>query len=118
MTAEQALAALKTGNPIHATLRKDLEDVVRTTKTEFVFESPKLPGRPLTPTTVGRKMSKMLGKKYTTHQLRHRFASAVYKSSGNDIRVTQELLGHSSVATTQIYTAVSKQSMRDAVSGV
>lgn len=104
--------------PIHSAIRTDLETVVRTSTSDYVFESPYKPGRPLTPTTVGRKMSRLLDKKYTTHQLRHRFATAVYKSSGNDIRVTQELLGHSSVATTQIYTAVSQESMRDAVSGV
>lgn len=104
--------------PIHASIRADLERVVRGATSDYVFESPNKPGYPLTPTTVGRKMSKLMDKKYTTHQLRHRFATAVYKSSGNDIRVTQELLGHASVATTQIYTAVSKESMRTAVSGV
>ena len=36
------------------------------------------------------------------HRLRHHFATAVYRSS-LDIRLTQELLGHASVATTSIY---------------
>lgn len=48
---------------------------------------------------------------WTAHTLRHRFASTAYAGS-RDIRTVQELLGHSSVATTQIYTAVPDGSIR------
>lgn len=39
----------------------------------------------------------------TPHKLRHTFASLLYKET-KDIRVLQELLGHTSISTTQIYT--------------
>jgi site-specific recombinase XerD len=44
----------------------------------------------------------------SAHQLRHAFATAVYRSSGGDLRMTQELLGHASPSTTAIYTAWSQ----------
>ena len=40
----------------------------------------------------------------TGHRLRHSFASRVYRES-QDIRLTQELLGHASLASTQVYAA-------------
>lgn len=64
---------------------------------------------------VSKLISRALPNGVTAHQLRHSFASRAYRASGNDIRAVQELLGHSSVATTQIYTAVEPESLRRAV---
>ncbi|MHB8064637.1 MAG: tyrosine recombinase XerC [Ruminiclostridium sp.] len=54
--------------------------------------------------------------RYSTHKLRHTAATLMYKYGKVDIRALQELLGHQSIATTEIYTHLDQQQLRDAVS--
>ncbi|BBY67570.1 integrase [Mycolicibacterium helvum] len=67
----------------------------------------------LTPQHVGKLMAGALPDHWTAHTLRHRFATRAYRGSRN-LRAVQVLLGHSSVATTERYTAVDSDEIRAA----
>lgn len=71
----------------------------------------------LSPDRVGRVMRDALGDGWTAHSLRHRFATRAYAAE-RDLLTVQQLLGHSSVATTQRYTQVPDDARRRAVDNV
>ena len=53
--------------------------------------------------------------KYSVHKLRHTAATLMYQYGNVDIRALQELLGHESISTTEIYTHVDNIQVRNAV---
>ncbi len=78
-------------------------------------------GNRIAPSTVQRMIKKYLyqsgldPKRYSTHKLRHTAATLMHKYGQVDIRLLQQILGHESVSTTEIYTHVDSDSLHDAV---
>lgn len=77
--------------------------------------------RRISPKTVQFMVKKYLdkiglsGPGYSVHKLRHTAATLMYRHGNVDIRVLQDILGHSNLGTTEIYTHTSSNQMEDAI---
>lgn len=97
--------------PIHSFLVAPLKDAKA--RGGYVFRGSD-GWNPVSPDALGRRIARVLPGKWSAHSLRHFYAGHVYRAS-KDIRAVQQLLGHSSIATTQIYTMVNDDDLTAAV---
>jgi integrase/recombinase XerC len=100
----------KGGNPGTVPIGPVLEDELRRLPTRgWLF--PKMDGTvgPLRAWSVSHLANDHLhriGSSHTLHSCRHRFGTMVYRLSGGDLRLTQEMMRHASPVSTAIYTEV------------
>jgi len=109
--SDEAKAAVKA----YLALRKDMSDALFVKIADEISKKPTDEG--LTRRSIERIVKRYatiagISKKVTPHVLRHMFATDLL-SNGADIRSVQILLGHSNIATTQIYTHVTDQRLKE-----
>ncbi len=95
---------------------KDSGQIKRKNDALFVSQS----GKRLSPRRVEQIIDECLknaglsGKGYTPHKLRHTAATLMYQYGNVDVRILKEILGHSNLNTTEIYTHVSNRQLEQA----
>lgn len=86
-----------------------LDEIERTTRWHVTCYFPGRSGTAMHPSTVWRHIRELVG--INPHALRHRAGTTVYRNTGNDLRTTQEFLGHASSETTAVYVHVERNDL-------
>ena len=100
---------------------KSLMQIIAETYNEYSVGNTTVLSRPINKRTVEILVKKhvhiagLFDEKYSPHKLRHTAATLMYKHGKVDIRSLQMILGHENVSTTQIYTHVDNEALREAV---
>ena len=104
------------GKDLRRHIKKFLTD--KHTERRYLFISERSPKMT---TTAIQKVFKFWAKKsglpphHSIHSCRHTYAVRLYKSSGNNLRLVQKQLAHSSISTTQVYADVVDSDVQEAV---
>ena len=98
--------------PIAKVAKVAIDDYLREFKYEKDFVWCNYKGDRLSRISAYKITKKYLG--VSPHVLRHSYATSLI-SGGADLRVVQELLGHASLLTTQVYTHIQKQDLKETV---
>ncbi|MFH1727377.1 MAG: site-specific tyrosine recombinase XerD [Pseudomonadota bacterium] len=101
-------------NKLEYYIKYTRDSFIKERKTNFVFLTKR--GRSMTRQSFWNIIKKRLlacnlSNKVSPHTLRHSFATHMLQN-GADLRIIQELLGHSDISTTQIYTHVDKEKLK------
>ena len=99
------------------TYREDTKEIRRNDDALFVGKN----GKRLSPRRIEQLVKEALNSAglsslgYTPHKLRHTAATLMYQYGNVDVRILKEILGHSNLSTTEIYTHVSNRQLEEAM---